>query len=152
MQIIGFSTSTVSAERKPKISGKLDIKSNLEITDISEDKSNISPKPTLKFDFLYTVNYVPDAAKIKLAGSILVLDEADESKDILREWKKQKFSHAIKIPLFNFILNKCNIKSLQLEEELGLPPHLPFPQVSAEDKSQTNKKAEVTSRPANYTG
>ena len=55
--------------------------------------------------------------------------------------KKKKFTHAMKIPLFNFIMNKCNIKAIQYEDELGLPIHVQMPKLKAKSNN-----------PANYTG
>jgi hypothetical protein len=64
-------------------------------------------------------------------------EEISELKDILKKWKGKKLADETRIPLFNTILTKCNLKSLQLEEEFGLPTHIPMPRVQPpqEDKS-----------------
>lgn len=130
MQIIGFNLSKISTERKEKQQGKLEIKQNINIDDISEDKISISDKDIIKISFTFSVNYSPDFAKVELKGQIVLLPEKEELKDILKDWKKKQISEKFRIPLFNFIMSKCNIKALSLEEELNLPLHVPMPRIS----------------------
>jgi hypothetical protein len=33
-------------------------------------------------------------------------------------------------------MNKCNLKALNLEEQLGLPFHIPFPKITASPKTE----------------
>ena len=130
MQIIGFNLNKISIERKEKQQGKLEIKQNINIDDISTDKINISDKEIIKISFTFSVNYSPDFAKVELKGQIVLLPEKEELKDMLKEWKKKQISEKFRIPLFNFIMSKCNIKALGLEEELNLPLHVPMPRIS----------------------
>jgi len=153
MKIIGFNINKILIERKNPIKGRLEIKSNLDIKDIQEEKVPIFDKQlSLKFDFSFTVDYNPNIAKIEVNGSVITLEEKLEFEEILKDWKKKKFPSKLKIPLFNFILNKCNIKVIPLEEEMGLPLHIPFPKLRPEPE-RTNKSTKSTiSGPANYTG
>ena len=51
-------------------------------------------------------------------------------------------------------MKKCNLKAIELEDELNLPLHIPFPKLSASidlDASK-NKDAVKEKKPANYTG
>ena len=152
MKIIGFTISGISAERKAhKDKEKIEIKSNLNIEDIQKENVEFTKNDSLKFDFSYNIGYEPELAAIKIKGSVIVMDDKDESKDILKEWKKKKFDHPLKLPLFNFIMNKCNIKTLQLEEELGLPFHMPMPQLASQPIKDQNSNAPINPA-ANYTG
>jgi hypothetical protein len=144
MKIIGFVISKILVERKNSVQGKIEIKSDLNIDDIRKDEINISEKPSLNFDFSFSLNYSPDIAKLEIKGSVITIDDKDEAKEILKEWKKKKFTHEVRLSLFNFIMNKCNIKAIQLEDELGLPLHIPFPKLAPANQEQENK--------ANYTG
>jgi len=144
MKIIGFNLNKVSIEKTSIAKGKLEIKSGLDIQDITKEEINISNTNTIKFDFKYTVDYNPNIAKIDLRGFVIILDDKNEGKEILQDWKKKKFNHPVKLPLFNFIMGKCNIKALQLEDELGLPLHIPLPKLQATPKGSENK--------ANYAG
>jgi len=130
MQIIGFNLSKISIEKKEKQQGKLEIKQNINIDNISEDKINISDKEIIKINFTFSVDYSPDFAKVELKGQTVLLPEKEELKEILKEWKKKQISEKFRIPLFNFIMSKCNIKALSLEEELNLPLHVPMPRIS----------------------
>lgn len=148
MKIIGFSINKVSGEKKKELKGKSEIKSGLNIDEISKEEINISDKSSLKFDFTFNIDYSPDFGNIEIRGSVMILDDKDEGKEILKEWKKKKFIHPVKLPLFNFIMEKCNLKALQLEEELSLPFHIPFPKLTPVQNQQNPKN----DNPANYTG
>jgi len=126
MQIIGFNLTKILIERKEKPEGKLEIKQNISIDDISKDKINISKDEILKIKFIFNVNYEPDFAKLELGGTLVLLPEKEELKKFLKSWKNKdkQIPEELRIPLFNFIMNKCNIKAIQLEDELGLPLHL----------------------------
>lgn len=130
MQIIGFNLNKISAEREEKSQGKLEIKQNINIDHVSEDKINISNKGIIKVSFTFSVDYSPNFAKLELKGQTVLLPENDELKEILKDWKKKQISDKFRIPLFNFIMGKCNIKALGLEDELNLPLHMPMPRIS----------------------
>lgn len=130
MRIIGFTINKIHAERKAIMKEKLEIKSSLNIESISKEELDISKDPAVKFDFIFSIDYEPTIAEIKIKGSVVAIDEKDDYKEILKEWKKKKFNSPLKIPLFNFIMDKCAIKSLELEEQLNLPFHIPLPKLT----------------------
>jgi len=143
MRIIGFTLKKVLIERKNPPKGKTEIKSNINIDNIEKEEVDISERPSLKFDFTFSVNYEPEVASVEIKGSVIALDEKGESKEILKEWKKKRFESNLKTGLFNFILDKCNLKAIQLEEELGLPFHIPFPKLTpapVQEKEKTSPK------------
>jgi hypothetical protein len=66
---------------------------------------------------------------MKLAGFKGVLAIALDKKmgeEILKKWKDKETVKDFKLAVLNVIFKKCNIKALQLEEELGLPLHMPM--------------------------
>lgn len=67
--------------------------------------------------------------EVSFEGSILLALEKDEAKEFIKSWKKKEIPKDKVLPLYNFILKKCSVRALQLEEELGLPSHIPFPQI-----------------------
>lgn len=141
MQVIGFNFKKIQAEKKNLSKDKLTIDSNVNIQNITEEKIEaVKDKPVLKFDFNFIVNYKPDVAEIKLQGMVLLMVEKDQSKMIFKKWKNKEVLEEIRVPLFNLILTKCNLKALMLEEELSLPTHIPLPRI----KPQQNN--------TNYTG
>jgi hypothetical protein len=143
MNIIGFNFNKISIERKDAAKGELKVSNKLEISNITKEEISISKDGALKVDFEYIIEYEPKVAVIELKGHLLVLAEEKDSKEILKEWKeKKKFTHVSKIALLNFILDKCLLKALVLEEELGLPKHMPFPKLTTENpKPVTENKA-----------
>ena len=72
MKIIGFNLSKILIERKEKLDGKIEIKQNIHIDDISKDKINITKDEILKINFTFSVNYNPDFAKVEFKGGIVV--------------------------------------------------------------------------------
>jgi len=144
MRIIGFNIKKISADKKKPLKGKIDIKSNIDLKNITQENVSISDKSAINFEFAFTVGYEPKLAEIEILGNVVALDEEDKFKDILKEWKKKKLNPEIKIPLFNFIMEKCNLKALHLEEELSLPLHIPLPKLQSQPTSNNN--------PANYAG
>jgi len=147
MRIIGFSVNKILAERKTPSQGRIEIKSNINIKDIVKEDINISNSPALKFDFEFTIDYSPKTAIVEIFGSVVVIDDKNESAEILKDWKKKEFKHPMKVTLFNFIMDKCNLKALQVEEDLSLPLHIPLPKIRAEQSNSNNNN-----NSANYTG
>lgn len=139
MQVIGFNFKKIQAEKKNLSKDKLTIDSNVNIQNISEEKIEaVKDKPVLKFDFNFTVNYKPDVAEIKLQGMVLLMVEKDQSKMIFKKWKNKEVLEEIRVPLFNLILTKCNLKAMMLEEELSLPTHIPLPRIKPQQNNNTN--------------
>jgi len=137
MQVIGFNFDKITAERKKPFQGKIELKSNIDLKDISQEKIDImKEKDVLKFLFDFTVNYEPGMASLNFTGIILAIVEKDQVKEVLKKWKTKKIPDEIRLPLFNLILTKCNLKALQLEEELGLPTHVPLPRLQAQQNNQ----------------
>ena len=142
MKIIGFNFTKISAEKKADPKGKIKINSNVEITNTIKDKVEIiKDSEVYKFDFKYSINYEPKTAFIEFEGNILSILEKEKAKEVQKSWKKKKVPDEIRIVLFNLIMTKCNIKALQLEEELGIPSHVPLPRINPQ-----------VQQPANYTG
>ncbi len=135
MQIIGFNFEKISGERKSpkKPLANIEVNSNINITSVTQEEIDLAKeKHALKFEFEFSINYKPDLANISFTGFILLLVEKDETREILKKWKNKKIEDKIRIPLFNTILTKCNLKALQIEEELNLPTHVPLPKIQAQ--------------------
>lgn len=130
MQIIGFNLTKISVQRKEKLEGKLEIKQNINIDDITKDKINISDNEVLKMSFTFKVDYSPEFADVELKGNVILLPDKEEFKEIIKSWKKKELTDKYRVPLFNFIMGKCNIKALALEDEMSLPLHIPMPKLS----------------------
>lgn len=135
MRVIGFNFRKFTAERKKDIKGKIEIKTNMDIENIEKDTLDFAGD-LLRFSFIYEIDYAPGHAKITFEGSVLV--KTDKKEDLVRvinDWKKNKVSEETKLLVFNFVMAKCNLKALQLEEEFSLPPHIPLPKLAPPEKS-----------------
>lgn len=135
MQIIGFNLNKINAEKSKdfKIGS---INTNVEFVKVEKEKVEmLKDKDVLKIEFKFTINYnenekaKKNLAEVNFEGSILAAVESEESKEMLKSWKDKETSTNLKTPLFNIILKRCSIKALMLEDELGLPPHIPLPRI-----------------------
>jgi len=129
MKLIGFNFSKISIEKKSDKKENLKINTNINIMDISEIKTDFfnSKETLLGVQFNYTIDYSPSIAKIFFEGNILLSIDPKEAKEILKEWKSKKLQDNFRNIVFNIVFRKCNIKALQLEDEMNLPLHLPMP-------------------------
>lgn len=135
MKIIGFNFSKVSIE---KISNKfkdLKINTNIDVVSAKQIKPDVFQvkEEIIEIKFNYTIDYSPEIAKISLSGNLLIMVDSKTAKNFLKQWKNKKFPEEHKIPLFNVILKKSNLKALQLEDEMGLPLHIPLPSVKEQN-------------------
>ncbi|MCX6749409.1 MAG: hypothetical protein NTW17_01540 [Candidatus Pacearchaeota archaeon] len=136
MRVIGFNFDKISIERfKDKVEG-LKITTNIDISEIKEIKSEIlkTKEELVQVKFFYVVNYEPEFAKVDLKGTVLISIEEKQAKEILKEWKKKKLPEDFRMPLFNIILRKATTKSLNLEDEMNLPLHIPLPSLKPKEK------------------
>jgi len=132
MKIIGFNLLKVSIERKEKLEGELKIDQNIDIKDVTKEKVPISTDEALRVKFGFVINYSNDSAKVEFEGFLILLPDNKEMKEFLDSWKDKQIPEKSKMPLFNFIMNKCNVKALSLEDDLSLPIHLPMPRLNLE--------------------
>ena len=135
MPIVGFNFDKILVEKKDKVSGKIDIKQNMGITKIEEEKLMLGgSEQVLKFSFEYKIDY-GKPGEIALLGHVLYLEEPKKIKAILDEWKKKKkIEPKLMEQVLNAVLFKCTIKSLNLAQEINLPPPIRLPMVKAPQK------------------
>ncbi len=139
MKLIGFNLSKVSIEKISDNFKEFKIDTNLNLIDINQIKTDLfkSKEDLLGVRFKYIINYSPNLGKILFEGNILLSLDQKDSKKILKDWKNKKLQEDFKITVFNVILRKCNIKALQLEDEMNFPIHLPLPVLRKESKKDT---------------
>ena len=132
MKVIGFNFKKISIEKKKDISSNVNLNFNIDIKDVKQPKIDIfQGKNLFSFEYEFKLKYEPDYAEIIFHGDFLVLIEENKlAKEIEKEWKNKRIPDEVSIPLHNIIIARCNLKALQLEEDLGLPTHSPYPKVS----------------------
>ena len=135
MPIVGFNLEKIDAEKTNQVNANLKIKNNLSIKNVEQDKLSLGKsEEVLKFDFEYLVDYEPQIGKIVLNGHVLYMEDPKKIKEIQESWKKEKNLPKEIAPLiFNTILGKCNIKGLNLSQEVNLPPQIRLPYMKPEE-------------------
>jgi hypothetical protein len=139
MKIVGFNFNKISVKKDDKVRPKeLKMNTNMEIEDLTQTNSDLfkSKEELLVISFKYDIKYEPDFAKVSFKGKVIVSIEPKESKQILKQWKKKEIPEEFRMAIFNVILNKANVKALQLEEELNLPFHVPMPTLRPQEKEK----------------
>ena len=143
MRIIGFNFTKINAAKlKDSSTAKVDIKSNIHISSIEKAESDLLKDETvISIDFEYTIDYNPDFAKLSFEGKILVVTDETNGKEILDLWSSEKgINPKIRPLVFNSIFTRSNIRALDLEQEINLPPHIPLPRISADSLQDTNSQ------------
>lgn len=142
MKLIGFNLEEISAKKTNEFK-RSNISTDITFNDVDKFKLDLlKDDETIKASFRFQVNYKDtdnqsneSKNEVVVAGSILLMVTKDESKEFIKAWKNKKLPEDKMLPLYNFILKKCSVKALQLEEDLGLQPHIPFPQVKSQPKN-----------------
>jgi len=142
MKIIGFSIKKILAEVKENQKTSLEVTSNLNLEDLKETKIEQTQQQSIVISFNFYIDYKPNVAKIEFKGRLILLDDENKTDEIVKAWKQKKLPEGIKLPILNYILEKCNIKSLELEEELGLPSHIPLPKLGTRKIQEDSAKIE----------
>ncbi len=138
MQVIGFNFTKIMAERPTESVRGATINTNIEFANIeNENLPLLKDQSALKITFKFSVNYIDAGQKketslgnILFEGVILIATPPAVAKELLKNWKKKELTHAAQLPLFNLILRRCTLKALDLEDQVGLPTHIPLPHLS----------------------
>jgi hypothetical protein len=143
MKILGFNLTKVSIEKFPGTNQDLKINTKIDISEISEVKSSffkIKEEP-IGVKFSYEIDYSPEFAKIEIKGVILLAVDPKIAREVLNKWKDKVIPEDFKVDVFNLILKKSTLKALELEEEMNLPLHMPFPTLgkSSSQKDSSNQ-------------
>jgi hypothetical protein len=135
MKLVGFDFKKISIERFKETVDSLKFNTKLDISSIEPLKSDLlkTREELLKVEFVYSVLYEPEFAKLELAGKMIIAVEPKIAREVLRGWKDKETPEEFRLFMFNVILRKANIRALQLEEEIGLPPHIPLPSINKEN-------------------
>lgn len=136
MKLIGFNFTKINVERFGGSGKEIKVNTAMDISDIEKaDVDFLKDKEdVLVVKFKYGLDFEPKFAKIEFEGSIILSLDSKQAKEALKEWKDKKVSDNIKLFVFSIILRKSNVKALQLEDEMGLPFHIPMPKISRENK------------------
>jgi len=144
MKVIGFEFTKILAEKSKEFKQNSSLNTNIDFLNIEKEdisilKDHEAVKVSFKYSLLYSIGETKEKKKSKeqgkdseitMEGIIIFSASPEESKEILKSWKKKELPNSFKIPLFNLILKKCTPKAVYLEEEINLPSHIPLPKIT----------------------
>lgn len=136
MQIIGFILTKIAGSRDESKSHPIRLSQDLKITHLYKDVLSISNQEVVNLTFHYAINYEEDFGKVEFEGKITILTKDDEAETMLKAWKQKELPASFKVPVYNLIMQKCNVKAIELEDDLNLPFHIPMPQVDLKQNSK----------------
>lgn len=102
----------------------------MKISDVKKEEITIGGKKEniLRFDYEFTVSYNPKQADVLIEGHLLFAEDDKKVNEVFNSWKKNnKFDPELTQLVMNNVLMRCNIKTLLLTQEVGLPPHIRLP-------------------------
>jgi len=144
--IVGFNFKKINVERKKKLVKGMKVTYNMDLSKVYKQEFTLpAPDQTvLGLDFDFTVGYGEGIADVAISGTVNYMANDKDAKEALEYWEKSKqLPKAISVPVINVILDKSNIKALELEQDLSLPTHLPMPSVSVgKDEKSKGKESE----------
>ena len=143
MKIIGFNLDELHAKKSFDFK-RTSISTDIFFTEVEKTKLDVlKDSEALKISFKFTVTYKDgekkepqqDKNEIIIQGSMLLMVSKDEAKEFLKSWKNKEIPKDKSLSLYNVILKKCSVKALQLEDEINLSPHIPFPQIRGQNSA-----------------
>lgn len=129
MKLAGFNLTKINLEKKSNNLKEVKISTSIDVLDVKSVKSDLfkSQEGLLGINFEYIINYEKDIASLKFQGNMLISLGLKQADEVLDSWKGKKLPEDFRLAVFNLIFRKSSIKALKFEEELNLPPHIPFP-------------------------
>jgi len=135
IKLLGFNLNKMHAEKNPTFAGKLEIKSNINISSIEKEKLSLSKEESVKISFDFLVSY-GDLGRVEVSGTMFLLLDQKTTKDLMAGWKNKAIPADLNTTILNVILQKASIKTLEIEDELGLPPHISFPRLQPSEQKK----------------
>lgn len=132
MAVIAFNFNKLNAERKDSPKGNIKVGNNVSIKDVTTTSLNFgtNKEKGLKYIYAFTSKFEPDVGSIHIEGDVLAIEDSKKVDEIVKEWKKsKKVKKEVLTPIINLILSKCNIKALNLSQDVNLPAPIKLPRV-----------------------
>ena len=150
MTIVGVHITKLNAERNMKsVSQKVGINNNITIKEVAEHDFMLgsSKQQGLRFSFVFNCNYTPDIGSIDVEGDVLVLEDEEETKKVLHEWKTNKRVHGDYAEnILNSALMRSNIQAIKISQDLNLPSPVPLPRIEKKDAATAKAQPKATAK------
>ncbi len=143
--IVGFNFTKLNGEKKAATRGKVGIKNNVALQEVSDANLTMAPgKKGLRIHFLFQTLYEPNIGTLSFEGDVILLEEAKAAEKLLKTWEKEKKLPQELMPgLLNHILERANIQALLMARDLGLPAPIPLPKVNVQPPVRKVSKEEA---------
>lgn len=133
--IVSFTFSKISVQRAVGApQGKINIHHDLHLLDVKEQTLRLQDKKKgVSFTFDFIVTYDPKVGQLLINGQVLYYGTDKQINEILDSWKaSKKVPPDVSLEVVNIILARCNVKALELAEDVNLPPHIPLPKLEVD--------------------
>lgn len=137
MSIVGFNFDKLNVEKLKKIEPPLKIKTSVALKEVKEEETGFIDKKSkmLRIPFEFALIYDPKLAILEIKGHIDYLADNKHAKDIMQKWNKEKkYEGNFSKNILNTVLLKCNIKALEISQDVNLPPHIRLPLLQSKAK------------------
>lgn len=145
MSIVGFNFSKIHAEKNEGVRGKINIRNNITVKDVSSQELAFGGNDSkgLRIGFEYVSDYEPKLGRITIESNVISMLPAKNVEGIVSGWKKTKeLPDELMRSMFGFVMRKSSVKAINLAEDLGLPSPVPMPRVSGSPAAKSPKKDE----------
>lgn len=138
--IIGFTFNKIAVQRNSHLKGKINVKHDLQLRDVKAQKLTFKEHNTgAAFNFDFIVHYEPKMGSLLINGDVMYYDDEKKVKNVIDTWNKtKKVPQDVSVEVINTILARCNIKALELAEDLNLPAHIPLPKIQIEQEKYSD--------------
>jgi hypothetical protein len=129
MKLVGFSYKKLSCERTGNSLKDLKIESKIDLEKIEKVENNTlnTKDMILRIIFDYSLDYNPNLAKINVSGEMIISIDEKTGNELVKDWKSKDIDEKTRLNIFNIILKKTNVKTLEMEELIGVPHHFQMP-------------------------
>ncbi len=137
MKFIGFSFTKIRAEKYLESGKDVKLNSHVDFSDLAEEKINLieGEKPhklTFKYTLSYETSEKENFAELFFEGFMVLSLPFEESEKLTASWKEKKIPDELAVSVLNYILRKCSIRAVSLQDELNIPsPFLSIPKASS---------------------
>lgn len=133
MKILGFNIVKIDANKNVDFQGDLNLSTNINIASVEKHKLDLVKEDSLKITATLGLSY-GNLGKVDLTVTLFLLVDSKTQKEALKSWEDKKLSEEIREAIINIIFQKASLQALKIEEELGLPLHIPMPRISTGKK------------------
>lgn len=138
MKLLNIIFNSISGQREENIKST-NTNITIDYLEIEKEKIEIlKDTDVIKISFKLNIEYSAGnkdkekeakAGHVSFEGKALLSANKEESKELMKIWKKKEVPAALKATLFNTLIKRCTPKALLIEEELNLPFHASIPQL-----------------------